>query len=114
MMTKEYVKKQLKVELNNEGAAPCKHCLKSKKKFVYPKIVNVDELYYAQCPDCKYYDIYEFLGLSYKNTDNNKIIIIKNATENKVTVYDKQGKIGEITGNLITRTFKQNELFILD
>ena len=66
MMTKEYVKKQLKVELNDEGAAPCKHCLKSKKKFVYPKIVNVDELYYAQCPECKYYDIYEFLGLSYK------------------------------------------------
>ena len=50
------------------------------------------------------------LGLSYKNTDNNKIIIIKNATDNKVTVYDKQGKVGEITGNTVTATFKQNVL----
>ena len=50
------------------------------------------------------------LGLSYKNTDNNKIIIIKNATDNKVTVYDKQGKVGEITGNSVTAIFKQNAL----
>lgn len=57
----------LKVELNEEGAAPCKHCLRSKKKkVVYPKIVNVEGLYYAQCPECSYYDIYEFLGASHK------------------------------------------------
>ena len=37
---------------NSEGMAPCKHCLSRKKKLVYPKIVEIDDLYYAQCPKC--------------------------------------------------------------
>ncbi len=50
------------------------------------------------------------LGLSYKNTDNNKIAIVKSTSDNKVSVYDKQGKVGELTGNLVTTTFTQNAL----
>lgn len=50
------------------------------------------------------------LGLSYKNTDNNIIVIIKSASDNKISVYDKQGKVGEIVGDLVTTTFNQNAL----
>lgn len=52
-------------QYDERGAAPCK-CCKRSKKLSYPKIVNVDELYYAQCPECRFYDIYEFLGVSEK------------------------------------------------
>lgn len=49
---------------NSEGIAPCKHCLKVKKKQIYPRIVEIDELFYPQCPECKSNSPYEFLGWS--------------------------------------------------
>ena len=58
-----------KILYNEEGALPCK-CCKRKGKIVYPKIVEItgEELFYAQCPECKNkkWDIYEFLGPSKK------------------------------------------------
>ena len=56
------VKKNLVLDKN--GAAPCKHCLKSKKKNVYPKITDNQGLYYARCPECSKEDPFEFLGLT--------------------------------------------------
>ena len=56
---------------NSEGMAPCKHCLSRKKKLVYPKIVEIDDLYYAQCPKCHKSDAYEFLGCLRKRTIEN-------------------------------------------
>lgn len=56
---------------NSEGMAPCKHCLSRKKKLIYPKIVEIDDLYYAQCPKCHKSDPYEFLGCSRKRTIEN-------------------------------------------
>ena len=55
------VKKEM--QYNEEGAAPCKHC-KRKGQIVYTRIVEInrEELYYAQCPKCKHWDLYEFLG----------------------------------------------------
>lgn len=60
------VKKE--IQYNEEGAAPCKHC-KRKGQIVYPRIVEIggEELYYAQCPKCKHWDIYEFLGATRRN-----------------------------------------------
>lgn len=59
-----------KVLYNEEGALPCKYC-KKHGKIVYPKIVEItgEELYYAQCPNCKNrkWDIYEFLGANKKS-----------------------------------------------
>ena len=57
--------------LNEEGAAPCKHCLKGKtKKTVYPIIVEDHGLFYARCPECSHEDKYEFLGLSHNKAIN--------------------------------------------
>lgn len=47
-------------------ALPCKRCKARKKEDVFPKIVVVDDLYYAQCPCCTYYDQYDFLSTSTK------------------------------------------------
>ncbi len=53
------------IVLNEEGAAPCKHCLKRKKKqTVYPIVVEDHGLYYARCPICSGEDKYDYLGLS--------------------------------------------------
>ena len=56
------------IKYNDEGAAPCKHC-KRKGETIYPRIIEItgEELYYAQCPKCKHWDIYEFLGSTKKN-----------------------------------------------
>ena len=62
---------KVKSERNEEGAAPCKCCLHRKHKLVYPKVVEIDELYYAQCPECTYYNQYEFLGCSKKRSIEN-------------------------------------------
>ena len=51
--------------LNKEGAACCKNC-KRKKVISYPYISAVDDLFYARCPNCNYYDQYEFLAISRK------------------------------------------------
>lgn len=60
--------KKQEVLYNEDGAAPCKHC-KRKKILVYPRVIEIngEDLYYAQCPNCKHWDIYEFLGSSKKN-----------------------------------------------
>ena len=64
------VKKE--IQCNEEGAAPCKHC-KRKSQIVYPRIVEIngEELYYAQCPKCKHWDLYEFLGTTRRNAIKN-------------------------------------------
>ena len=55
-------------DIKNEiGAAPCKHC-KKKGIISYPFISKVDDLYYAKCPNCNFYDQYEFLGLTEKKS----------------------------------------------
>lgn len=59
----------IKTLRNEKDAAPCKNC-KRHKKTVYPEVIEVDELYYARCPECNYYDPYEFLGLSEKKAIN--------------------------------------------
>ena len=55
-----------KIEYDERGAAPCKYC-KRHGVVIYPRIDEVDEMYYARCPKCKHWDIYEFLALSVKN-----------------------------------------------
>lgn len=66
------------IEYDENGAAPCKHCLR-KKEVHYPYVVDVDGLFYAKCPNCNYYDQFEFLGLTRK-----KAIRVWNETmENK-------------------------------
>lgn len=62
-MTKE-------IKFNEKGAAPCKNC-KRHKKLSYPKISVIDDLYYAICPNCNYYDQYEFLAISEKKAIEN-------------------------------------------
>lgn len=52
---------------NEEGAYPCRRCYQLKHKVVYPKIVVIEDLYYAQCTECRFFDIYEFLGISRKS-----------------------------------------------
>lgn len=49
---------------NEEGMAPCKHCLKKYKKYNYPQIVVIDGMYFARCLNCNEYDKYDFLALS--------------------------------------------------
>lgn len=68
-----------KDERDERGAAPCKHC-KRHKIISYPKIVEVDDLYYARCPKCNYYDDYEFLALSKKKAINVWNITMENKT----------------------------------
>lgn len=62
-----------KLEYNDRGAAPCKHCKKSTKQLIYPKVVEVEGLFYAQCsnPKCHHSDKYEYLGVSEKRTIEN-------------------------------------------
>ena len=55
-----------KIIYDDRGAAPCKYC-KRRGITSYPRIDEVDEMYYARCPKCKHYDLYEFLALSVKN-----------------------------------------------
>lgn len=54
---------------DKNGAAPCKFC-KTKETVYYPKIVQVDDLYYAQCSNCKCHrsNPYEYLGTTVKNS----------------------------------------------
>lgn len=58
------------IKLDSRGAAPCKHCMRTSKVTIYPNIVEIngEELFYAQCPKCKHWDIYDFLGSSEKNS----------------------------------------------
>lgn len=60
----------VKLVRNEEGAAPCRHCLKHSKKEVYPVVVTLDGMYYARCPKCNEFDKYEFLALSRKKAIN--------------------------------------------
>ena len=50
------------------------------------------------------------LGIGYKDTNNHKIVITKSMADRKIFVYDNQGKVGEISGDLVTATFEQNVL----
>ena len=50
------------------------------------------------------------LGIPYKDINNHKIVITKSMADRKVFVYDNQGKVGEISGDLVTTTFEQNVL----
>lgn len=70
-----------KVNYNEKGAAPCKYC-KRKGKISYPFISNVEDLYYAKCPNCNYYDPYEFLGISEKKAIANWNETMLNKTDN--------------------------------
>ena len=57
---------------DDRGAAPCKFC-KKKGHIYYPKVVEIEELYYAQCSNsrCHNSDQYEYLGTSVKRTIEN-------------------------------------------
>lgn len=51
--------------LDENGAAPCKHCRRRKnKRLVYPVIKEDHGLFYARCPICCGEDKYDYLGLS--------------------------------------------------
>lgn len=63
-----------KIELDERGAAPCKHCLR-RNKIVYPKVIQQEGMYYARCPECRNEDPFEFLALSEK-----KAILVWNRT----------------------------------
>lgn len=45
----------------------CKFCLRSKKNkksiISFPRIIKIDDLYYAQCPNCNSLNKWECLGL---------------------------------------------------
>lgn len=60
------------ITYDERGAAPCKFC-KKRGVTVYPKIVEIDDLYYAQCsnPKCHHSDQYDYLGISVKRTIEN-------------------------------------------
>ena len=51
---------------DERGAAPCKWCLKRRHKNSYPKIVRIDDLFYAQCTGCHDNDMYEYLAITEK------------------------------------------------
>ena len=53
------------IQYDKRGAAPCKYC-KRHGIISYPRIDEIDEMYYARCPHCKHYDLYEFLALNTK------------------------------------------------
>lgn len=57
---------------DDRGAAPCKFCKKN-GNLVYPKIVEIEDLYYAQCsnPKCHRSDPYDYLGSTVKRTIEN-------------------------------------------
>lgn len=61
------------IDYDERGAAPCKHCRKKSKLIIYPKVVEVEGLYYAQCPNpkCHGSDKYEYLGTNVKRTIEN-------------------------------------------
>lgn len=83
------VKKE--IILNEEGAAPCKHCLKGKKKqIVYPIVVEDHGLYYARCPVCSGEDKYDFLGLSRSKAIKvwNKIMLGKGTNTTEEALYE--------------------------
>lgn len=58
------VKKQKEVIFDERGAAPCKWCSKKRHVNVYPRIVQIEDLFYAQCSKCHDHDMYEFLAVS--------------------------------------------------
>ena len=60
--------KKKEIILNANGIAPCKHCLKKHGEYVYPKVLNIQGMFYTRCPNCTEEDPYEFLGLSEKNS----------------------------------------------
>ena len=69
----ESIRKANKSMIYDErGAATCKFCKKNGKT-VYPKIVVIEDLYYAQCsnPKCHHSDPYEYLGMNIKRTIDN-------------------------------------------
>lgn len=49
---------------DERGAAPCKWCSKKRHINAYPKIVQIDDLYYAQCTKCHDNDMYEYLAIT--------------------------------------------------
>ena len=57
---------------DDRGAAPCKFCKKG-GHLVYPKVVEIEDLYYAQCsnPKCHHSDPYDYLGSTVKRTIEN-------------------------------------------
>lgn len=57
---------------DDRGAAPCKFC-KKKGEMTYPRIVEIEDLFYAQCanPKCHRSDPYEYLGSTQKRTIEN-------------------------------------------
>lgn len=65
-------RKNKNIIYDERGAAPCKFCKKN-GHIAYPKIVVIDELYYAQCsnPKCHHSDQYDYLGLNTKRTIEN-------------------------------------------
>lgn len=73
--------------LDENGAAPCKHCMRRKnKKIVYPVIKEYQGLFYARCPICCGEDKYDYLGLS-----KSKAISVWNKTMmNKGALLDEE------------------------
>lgn len=65
-------KKKKGLIYDERGAAPCKFC-KRGGHLVYPKIVEIEDLYYAQCsnPKCHRSDPYDYLGSTVKRTIEN-------------------------------------------
>lgn len=57
-------KKKKEVIFDERGAAPCKWCNKKRHVDVYPRIVQIEDLFYAQCSKCHDHDMYEFLAVS--------------------------------------------------
>lgn len=69
---------------NEQGAYPCKTC-KRKKIISYPNVFNVNGLFYARCPNCNKYDLYDFLGTTKKAA-------IRNWNEIMIHDYDSTKK----------------------
>ena len=49
-------------------AKPCKYCKMKQKEEFFPFVSNPEpNLYYARCPNCNHYNIYEFIGTTRDN-----------------------------------------------
>ena len=56
-------KKNIIQTTNDYNTVPCKRC-KRKGIISYPRLVEIDDIFYAQCPNCRPEFAYDILGIN--------------------------------------------------